>query len=85
MHKFIGPSSVVLIGMFAILRLGEGEILFLWSLELFEFVDAVLRKQPTIMITNVRISTGSIRSIVDCPTLRRYCSISLHSNKIIIP
>ncbi len=40
-NELIGCASVVLIGMFAVLGMGEGEVAFAGRLELDEFVDAV--------------------------------------------
>lgn len=77
-HKLIATSFVVLIGMFAVLGLWEGEVPLSWSFELCEFVNFILGEETAIVIADVCVSSGSIGAVVDDLALRWDHSISLH-------
>jgi len=58
--KFIRAPLVVLVGVLAVLGLGEGELLLLGGFELDHLVDQVLGEQPSVMVPDVGVSARAV-------------------------
>lgn len=59
-YEFVGSACVVVIGMFAVLGLAEGEFTFMGSLELGQFMDAVFGEESSVVISDVGVPACSV-------------------------
>ena len=69
---------VVLVGVFAVLGVGEGEVALPWRLELGGPVDEVFGEKAAVVVADVGVSAAAVRAIVDHFALWGNCSVSLH-------
>lgn len=58
--KLIRASPIVLVGMFAVLGLREGEVALAGRFELRQLVDLVLRQQATVVIADVAVTASAV-------------------------
>ena len=59
-NKLIRASSIILVGVFAILGLREGEVAFTRWFELSQLVDLVFGEQTAIVVADVGVATCSV-------------------------
>lgn len=60
MHELVGPSLVVLVWVLSVLSLAEGEVALSWRFEEAHFVDFVLGKESTVVLTDVSVSSCTV-------------------------
>jgi uncharacterized Fe-S center protein len=59
-HKLVGASLVVFVRMLSVLSLTEGEVALSGRFEEAHFVDFILGKESTVVLTDVCVSSCTV-------------------------